>query len=141
MKLIKINHIRCDEEQASTYAWVSDAWDDTIIRDKVYNAKKGYTEFAREWSAQEREARPYQAPYDLHPDLTVKEVKAIWEEQKAEYKEWSEQREAFRHGFMHFLIREGIYPLYHQEPDFVMDIDWGHMHSVTLDYNDSDNDY
>lgn len=145
MKLAKIEHVRCDEPDCTTYVWTPDDWDEKQFRAALKNAEKAYLSAYQEWQRIKDEApEKYFANYkdelefyQARPELSVAQAKAEWEEAFARRKAWEVEYNKGQQTFAEFLELEGLTAFIVHEPDFSACINWGHQHGASLKYWDN----
>jgi len=142
VKLVRIEHERCQEPDGTTWCFAPDDWDQERFEKAVFAAKRAYQvamdAYMEEAKKQGFPAQSYgwSAPpnYASYPDLTVKEGQ---ERHKAEEDERKRKREialAGTHNFAWFLEQEGLVQFHRADADLYMELDWGHQHGRPLDY-------
>lgn len=137
MKLVKIEHWRCNEPLwgEETYVFAPDEWDEEEIERRLLAAQEAYLETVKAYKDAPRpnKATRFSQPrYSDYPDLTVEEVQQIHERERAEYKEWEEKQRAARRPFIQFLTEQGfVYPS--TAADVEVTLDWGHRHGWSIE--------
>lgn len=139
MRLIQIWHERCGDYEECTYRLVPDDWTDDEIHGRLIKAKDEYwaalTQAIKEQAPPNNWRSHSNPPYDKYPDLTVKEVKEIWEKQKTEYKEWEKKDIPTRKRFEDFLDDDFV-ELYDTPREDEFTVFWGHAHGIPLEYGE-----
>jgi len=146
MKLIKLIHTRCMEYDCQTYTLAPDEWDDDEIQDRAYEAQGEYLAAIKRWKEEadppDPDFQPYQKQkwYADHPDMTIREADARWEEKKDEHRAWEEERNKARRSFQSFLEDQGFTSIWRDDAAEEVSLDWGHRHGWPLDYYEGDPD-
>lgn len=136
MKLVKIQHYRCDEPRYITLAWAPDEMTEDQVQERVHNAQNAYLAQLKAWKQhkeQEAPAVPWTLDYDQHLDKTVREVKEIHAQKKAAYNEWEKVQTGFKRSFGQYLDDEGLTEFWAEDPELSLTVDWGHRHGESLD--------
>lgn len=145
MKLIRIQHERCNEWSASSYALAPDDWDDEQISRAIRAAQDDYLAFEQEFRERQSDNGftahyfPGHPSYEQHPDKTVREVQELHAAQKTEWQRWRDREYQSRQPFSAYLEKHGLIRLVNAEEEHGIqefDLDWGHRHGWRLDYSD-----
>lgn len=136
-KLVKIEHVRCNEPLwgEETYVFAPEDWTDEVIEARVLQAQEAYLATLQEYMGMPKpdaSAANIYPRYEKYPDLTVTEAKAAHERKHAEYKEWEALQREARGSFRRYLAKQGfILPGDHEAA--VVEIDWGHRHGWPIE--------
>lgn len=143
MKLVRIEHERCNEPDGTTWCFAPDDWDQERFEKAVVAAKEAYQAamdaYMLEAKAGDFPPSVYSSwssppDYSKYPNLTVKEVQ---EKHKAKEEERKRKREialAGTHNFAWFLEQEGLTQFHRADADLYFELDWGHQHGRPLKY-------
>lgn len=147
MRLIRIEHERCGEIDAFTFAFCPDEWTSAVIYSRIDVAQKKYLEAikkAREEVPPEFKNFHYilqVKDYELYPDKTVKEIEQEHKEKLEKYEEWQKSRNKIKSQFNRFLEDEGFTTLWNAtEEDDIFSVYWGHRHGEPIIYEDTKTD-
>jgi len=142
MKVVRINHDRCNEWDVTTYALAPDEWSNGEVMSRVGKAQDEYQQTVNELAKVMKETppgmqRPFSSPqYKNYPDKTVREVDELHAEQVERYKAYeAEKRKGYR-SFSSYLEDQGFTRLDNYEDAVVVEVYWGHQHGTKLDYRD-----
>ena len=129
MKIVKIEHIQCNEHQGYTYILAPEHLSITNIREDVYKARNAYLKHLK--SLPTYPGYPNISLLDVWPDdITVREAKKLLVERKKEQKEYQIALESARRSFGSFLLDAGYQLLSEQDSD--IELDWGHNHKLAI---------
>jgi hypothetical protein len=136
MKLVRIEHSRCNEYDGTEYMLAPDDWNEYTLEELI---EETVNELIADAKAVKDppfgEPRPFQPDYDKHPDLKVSQVQALHATQKEEYKVWREENNHLERSFEERLTEKGFIPIWHQDADTIkVKTYWGHNHGLTLNY-------
>lgn len=145
MKLARIEHVRCNSPEATTYVWVPDDMTEDGLGTLVDAAQKAYldTETALAKSPDAPPNPGYSPRYDAdwNAGKTVAEVKAEHAAKKAAYDAWEARRNASRKTFTEHLVRvsDGLVKFFwDNEPDLEVAAQWGHRHGTVIEFGETD---
>lgn len=138
MKLIKIEHNRCEDWDGSSYLWAPKDFTEDKIEDDILYAQKEYEKDTTIAIANKENPKliykPYSPiPFGNYPDKTVKEVQEIWEQERIKYNEWQSKLKPAAQSFENYLIKKGYVNFYEGEMETYIAY-WGHRHGVPLKY-------
>jgi len=144
MKLARIDHVRCDSYDATTYVWVPDDMTEDGLDDLVSAAQRSYLK-AEDDLAKSPDAPPnpgYFPRYDadMNASKTVAEVKAEHAAAKAAYEAWEKRRNAARKSFAEHLVAvsSGAVKFFCDGGELLRtEARWGHRHGTTIDYGET----
>lgn len=139
MKLVRIDHIRCQDFGEYTFIGCPEDWDSDVIDEKVRAAQKEYEAQVLVAAERKKNNGPpnpgYQPKWENYPDLTVAQIKEEHAKKKFVYDEWQKQDRKTTHKFEHFLTQQGFISFWADDADFyVAEVDWGHQHGKRLEY-------
>jgi hypothetical protein len=142
MKLVRINHIRCDEYDAITYMMAPDEWSKEDIHSAIDRAQSKYLDALKRANVTKpippNDYKEYTGPpYGNFPDLTVKEVQEEWDRKKEEYMKWKNSRIGIKKSVTNFLQDEGFTHLYDDKSAVEATMDWGHRHGSRIEYEET----
>jgi hypothetical protein len=142
MKIAKIEHTRCGQYRATTYMWLDDTVTETQLESIVDKASDAYLA-ALDAYKNDPTAPPnpgYSPTYEKYGDLTVGEIKTIFEGERAKYQAWEDKKNAARRPFGEFLITAGaglVQSFYQGTKDaMTARLSWGHRHGEILEFEE-----
>lgn len=138
LKMVRVNHVRCDERQAWTYVWAPADWDAKKLRETTRAAQAAYLEAHKHYREQRVAPNAWRygpVPYASYPDMTVKDAKAMWDGLEADFRAWEKRNRETERDFDDFLTDQGFTSMWsHVEGE--VDVDWGHRHGVAIHYGE-----
>jgi len=143
VKLVRIEHERCQEPDGTTWCFAPDDWDQERFEQAVFSAKRAYQAAMDAYmkEAKEQDFPPsiygsWRPPpdYSKYPNLTVKEVQEKHEKDFAEVLRKREIALAGTHSFAWFLEQEGLVQFHDAKADLYAELNWGHRHGTPLSY-------
>lgn len=134
MKLCRIEHVRCAEVQAYTFAWVPDEWDEDDVSGALNRAYTAHLEALRVKDHPDQPVYPggRESWMRRHPDMLVKDALVGHAAEINEYNRLEAQRRKSKQGLWASLRAEGFIGLTSGTPAFTQSIDWGHRHGVDV---------
>lgn len=154
MKLLRINHTRCQEHDGSSYLWVPDDLTEDALYDAIEAAEKAYLADLTAWQKEVADGAPPNPGYSLnvnnYPDTWTKlEMRLDFAQKKAKYDEYQKMKRQASKNFTGYVVdqiegaldfsdgfestwseREGL------AETLVFDQDWGHMHGTPIKYGE-----
>jgi hypothetical protein len=146
MKLVRVEHIRCQEHSGRTFVLCPEAWSEDEVEEKLQMAREEYLKALKDWEElggkAPNNATAYTAPpYRDYPDKTVAEIDALWKLEQEKYAEWNGRRNNWRKRFGVFLTEQGFTQLDDDESECQeYSIDWDHRHGTRIEYSETETD-
>lgn len=163
MKLLKVEHNRCDEYAASTYLWVPDEYAEvdedghqSKLHDAIEEAEKAYLADLEAYKVALATDAPPNPGYsfnvkDYSDNWTIREAKAAYEERKAAYQAHQQKVTLGNETFESYLLDAipGSFSLWEgfdsswndREGPFpetlYFEQYWGHRHGTHIDYGET----
>lgn len=146
MRLVKIEHVRCNETDWSrqTLVWAPDDMAEESIDAKIVSAQKRYLKALREFQELTEEQKrmlsvgTWGLPnYKSEPDRTktLAQVDAEHAAKRARYDTIVAKERAAMRSFAWFLHDEGLTLFEDHDSDLVLvTLDWGHNHGLGIEY-------
>lgn len=143
MKLIKLNHHRCDDRwAATTYVWVHDHMQVTELDEIIEKARDAYLTALDAYKLDPK-APPNVgfAPIcrNYPQDWTLAQMAADHAAKKLLHDEWRKKQIAAKRPFADYLVEAGkglIVKFYQFPPALSVDVRWGHRHGDVIEYSD-----
>jgi len=136
MKLVKIEHERCNEYDTCSYVWAPETKTQEEIQSDVDAAQSEYLEMLKQFRA--KFPTPISSinnpPLNSLPrNLTVGEILDIQASEEERYSQYSKQRELLSN-FESFLYIRGYVGFHERHSDVACTLNWGHRHADPLQY-------
>lgn len=139
MRLVKIEHSRCNEYDGTEYVLAPDHWNEKYLHETIHGVVRDMIEDAKRVKNPPFGAPGWHPPFDDHPDKTVAEVKALHETAKHTYSEWKKGNEHLSRSFKDRLVERGFTRLESDEADSIkVKTYWAHNHGLELNYEHFD---
>ena len=135
MKLARIEHIRCDEQDGITYVMAPDDTDEDKLQVDVTAARDLYFKALDDFKAQGDHPGWVTAGDDWPDDTTIGEIKRLIKENGEARAAYNNKRSALIHQFGYYLEKFGYTPLWRYEDVLEATAYWGHAHGVSIKYS------
>lgn len=135
MKLVKINHIRCDEWTGTTYLLAPEDTTEEQLQKDVDTAEQNYLQSIKNFEDAGQKPKYININNfgELPNNLTVGEFNEMRIKRDQEIKEWDDKRDASTHNFAYYMRQLGYFDLNEDEDALEAEVNWGHRHGETLD--------
>ena len=137
MKLVKVEHMRCDEYSCETYMMAPDEMTVEQFEQAVENAQNKMQNFIDNYKKLIEVPYPgYNPDYKKYPDKTVKEIDAEFKIKMDAYNVYKKEKDKGYKTFGEYLQEEGLTPLWKYESEFEVSCHWGHQHGTDIEYDE-----
>jgi len=142
MRLVKVEHSRCDEYDGTEYFMAPNGWSEEAVAIQINQVMKELIAHAKvlKDGVPEVPNPPWHPEFTKYPDKTVQEVLDAHEEAKAAYNKWYAENKKLCASFEARMREVGFTGLWElEEGDDVQGFQeyhayWGHNHGLDLNY-------
>lgn len=139
MKIIRVEHIRCDDIDGRSFFIVPEGKNDDEISDDVNSSMDEHIQAIKDFKKSDAEIEWLQDRVDSFPnDITIGQAKQLIEKSRKDYDERKTREQLATNDFTFFMEKRGYEHILYSEKIETFMAYWGHYHGVSLQYSDDE---